>query len=263
MAKHSRIWNREKYEEYLSEGRGQGTGSEYKSWIRIQDFSSQGIVSRVKGRKSGRIHHLMSNNELAYFYLLEWSDEVVDIREQYPLLNLGSAIDAATKAGIKYPVDKVSGFPYVLTCDFMITTAQGLKARTIKMSSELSQKRVLEKLEIERRYWAELGIDWKIVTEKEMSFVKAKNIEWLYPAQDFDPANEPKEINEALKIMIELLENAEYSVIETVRKVETQFSLGAGKGLLLYKYLVLNKKISVDLSKPLNQNILKKVTVPQ
>ena len=169
MSKHSRIWNQEKYKEYLRKGRGQGTGAEYKAWINIQDFASHGIVSRVKGHKTGRIHHLMSNNELAYFYLLDWSDEVKDIREQYPLLDLDSAAAIAARAGIKYPADNISGFPYVLTTDFMITTNQGLKARTVKMSSELNKERVLEKLEIERRYWEGNGIGWKIVTENEIS----------------------------------------------------------------------------------------------
>jgi len=28
---------------------------------------------------------------------------------------------------------------------------------------------VLEKLEIERRYWFKQGIDWKIITENELS----------------------------------------------------------------------------------------------
>lgn len=35
MAKRKRIWNREKYHRYLSEGRGQGTASEL---ITIQGF---------------------------------------------------------------------------------------------------------------------------------------------------------------------------------------------------------------------------------
>ena len=64
----------------------------------------------------------------------------------------------------------------------MISTKSGLKARTIKCSSELSKRRTIEKLEIERRYWQRMGIDWKVVTEHDMSIVKIRNIEWLHPA---------------------------------------------------------------------------------
>jgi hypothetical protein len=42
-------------------------------------------INRVQGWKTNRVHHFISNNELLYFFLLEWSDIVTDIREQYPL----------------------------------------------------------------------------------------------------------------------------------------------------------------------------------
>jgi len=253
MSKHINGWNQGIYEKYLREGRGQGSGKEYKSWIRVQNFSSRGVISRVKGRKTDRVHHLMSNNELAYFYLLDWSDEVTDIREQYPLLDLDSAVSIAARARIKYPADNISGFPYVLTTDFMITTNQGSKARTVKMSSELNKERVLEKLEIERRYWEGNGIDWKIVTENEISFIKAKNIEWLYTAQDFNA-----EIYESiLRFMIQIFNTGGCSAIEAIRMAEEKFSIEAGAGLTLFKYLSLNKKITFDLSEKLNLNMMK------
>jgi len=253
MSKQSHIWYQGIYEKYLCEGRGQRNGKEYKPWIRVQNFSSQGVISRVKGRKSGRVHHLMSNNELAYFYLLDWSDEVTDICEQYPLLDLDSAVDIAARAGIKYPYDNINGFPYVLTTDFMITTKQDIKARTVKMSSELTKERVLEKLEIERRYWEKNGIDWKIVTENEISYVKAKNIEWLYSAQDFNAESYESE----LSFMIQLFKNNGCSVMEAVRLAEEKFLLETGVGLTLFKYLALNKKIIFKISEKLNLNDMK------
>lgn len=258
MAKRERVWNRSVYDRYLREGRGCGSGSGYAPWIWIQNFASNGIVSRVKGRKTERIHHLMSKNELAYFYLLDWSDDVLDIREQYPLLDLETAQKAASQAGIKYPTDNISGFPYVLTCDFMITTLKGLKARTIKLSSELNDKRVLEKLEIERRYWLIYGIDWKIATEKEISYVIAKNIEWVYSVQGFDIENIYKAESDA---MFAMFDNSHCSAAEIVRKIEAEYSLSEGVGLALFKYLLFKKYINVDLGKPLSLNGIKKVSV--
>jgi len=261
MAKHSRLWNRNIYDEYLRQGKGQGAGSDYEAWIRIQDFASKGVVSRIKGRKTGRVHQLMSNNELAYFYHLDWSDDVLDIREQYPLLDLDSAVAIAAQIGVKYPADKISGFPYVLTTDFMVTTRQGLKARTIKMSAELNKKRVLEKLEIEKRYWDIHGIDWKIVTENEISYIKAKNIEWLYSAQDFNATNESTEIIRATETMLNMFETSEQSVKTIAKIVEEKFLLAEGTGLHLFKYLTLNRKISFDLNETLDLNNTKKVWV--
>ena len=249
MPKHRRIWNQDTHNRYLREGRGCGSGPGYIPWIRVQDFASQGVVSRVKGRTTGRVHHLMSNNELAYFYMLDWSENVLDIREQYPLLDLDCALYAAAHAGIKYPTDRISGYPYVLTCDFMVTTASGLKARTIKMSSELNKSRVLEKLEIERRYWLTHGVDWKLVTENEISYRKAKNIEWLYSAQDFIITEDtPGEIKAALELLLRMVCCPEHSIIEVAQIVEDRYSLAKGVGLLLFKYLALNKEIELDLN---------------
>jgi hypothetical protein len=256
MAKHHRVWNQDVYERRIREGLGAGSGADYTPWIHVQDFASNGVVSRVKGRTTGRVHHLMSNNELAYFYILDWSDSVTDIREQYPLSDLSCIMALAAQAGIKYPTDNISGYPYVLTCDFMITTADGLKARTIKMTSELKNARTIEKLEIERRYWLEKGIDWKIVTEREISRQKARNIEWLYTADKFCMTGySNKELESIHSVLLELVESGNHSIVETAKIVDNEFLLPTGTGLSLFKQLVLDRKIVVDLNKPLNLTI--------
>jgi hypothetical protein len=48
----------------------------------------------------------------------------------------------------------------------------------VKPAAELDKARVLEKLEIERRYWQEQGIDWGIITEKDIQSVLVRNIAW-------------------------------------------------------------------------------------
>ena len=198
---------------------------------------------------------IFGNNELACFYILDWSDKVTDIREQYPLINLEKAVRIAEEAGIKYPVDNISGYPYVLTCDFMITTIAGIKARTIKISSELENPRVLEKLEIERRYWQEQDIDWKIVTEHEISYQKAKNIEWLYTAFNSAVADETCRIlKQARDSMQQKLMDNTKSIIEVSQIIENAFHLSAGTGLQLFKQLVLSKAVTVNLNKRLNLN---------
>lgn len=185
MAKRTRIWNEAKYRKYLAEGRGQGELMEYKPWVQVQDFPSKGIVSRVKGRTTGRIHHLMSNLELRYFLLLDWSEKTMDIREQCPLDEIADAIGIADACGIRYPYDNVSGFPYVLTTDFLITVNGGYVARAIKPKTELQKLRVREKLEIERRYWLKRNVEWRIITEDEIPSTKIRNIEWLCSGNDF------------------------------------------------------------------------------
>ena len=253
MAKHRRVWNASVHEKYVREGRGSGWGPGYAPWIYVQDLASLGVASRVRGRKTGRVHHLMSNNELAYFYILDWSDIVIDIREQYPLADLENAVGIAAQAGIRYPRDNISGYPYVLTCDFMITTVDGIKARTIKMTSDLDNPRTLEKLEIERRYWSARGVDWKIVTEREISFQKSKNIQWLYTANSINSAiNEPNARPLARAMMIQMITGGDCSIREAAQAIDREWLFPSGFGMQIFKQLVLNKEITVNLEKPLD-----------
>lgn len=49
------------------------------------------------------------------------------------------AIFIAETAGIRYPYDKASGFPYIMASGFLITTRNGLVARAIKPTKELKK----------------------------------------------------------------------------------------------------------------------------
>ena len=118
----------------------------------------------------------MSNLELRYFLLLDWSEKTIDIREQFPLDEISEAIGIADACGIRYPCDNVSGFPYVLTTDFLITVNGGYVVRAIKPKTELQKLRVREKLEIERRYWLKRNVEWRIVTEDEIPNTKMQMI---------------------------------------------------------------------------------------
>ena len=253
MAKRKRIWNQEKYHRYLSEGRGKGTASEYKPWIYIHDFSSNGIVSRVKGMTTGRIHHLLSNQELWYFYLLDWSEKTMDIREQFPLSELEEAIKIADSLGIRYPYDRKSGFPYVLTSDFLITTGQGNVARSVKLAKDLDNPRVCEKLEIERQYWKRRGVEWRLVTENQVSRAKARNIEWLFsgsPLEELIWVDEKR--NQSMEYFLYLYGDEKIRFPDVLREVEQNFDLKAGTGICIFKTLVVRRKIILEMEKPIN-----------
>lgn len=79
MVRSKRDWTEEKLDRYMKEGRGQGSGRDYKPWIKVSDFSSDGRVSRILGWKTNREHHFMSDGETRLFYLFEWSNRIVDI----------------------------------------------------------------------------------------------------------------------------------------------------------------------------------------
>jgi len=246
MAKHRRKWDESVYRKYLREGRGQGVGSDYTPWLLVQDFPSKGMVSRVQGAKTGRVHHLMSNLETSFFFILDWSDEVVDIREQYPLLDLRQAIEIAEQAKIRYPYDPQSGFPYIMTSDFYIETINGPTVITIKTSSDLENPRVREKLEVERRYWQSRNVIWKVATENEINIRKARNIEWLSQAKDLTYCGIPADKRASCCLYVEAHYSCSALLSELLRAVEIEFHLPPGAGLNIYKHLAYWKRIEFD-----------------
>lgn len=181
MTKRNRSTTAVKIEKWIKEGRGTGEGADYKPWLTIRDVPSRGIATRSKGWKTKRIHHLMSKLELNYLYTLEWSDAVIDIREQYPLLPLERTLEIADDFGIKHPTDPQTNEETVMTTDFLITIATSnglaLRARTIKPSSDLN-KRTIEKFAIEQQFYKEQDIDWGIVTEKDKPEQFIRNIDF-------------------------------------------------------------------------------------
>ncbi|MFC8689554.1 TnsA endonuclease N-terminal domain-containing protein [Brevibacillus porteri] len=183
MAKRNRNTTKQKIENRLEQGRGRGEGANYVPWLKIQDVPSDGRVSRVKGWKTGRVHHLMSKLELMYFYLAEWSPIVVDIREQFPLLPIERTMEIAQELGLNHPKDPVSKEPIVMTTDFLLTVSIGASkhiwARTIKPTERLG-KTELDKFRIEHRFYQEQGIDWGIVTNEDIPLILARNIEFIY-----------------------------------------------------------------------------------
>jgi len=254
VAKYARNWNEKVYRRYIQEGRGQGQGFSYKPWLTVRDFPSLGMVSRIKGDTTGRIHHLMSNHETNLFFLLDWSDNVLDIREQYPLLDISDAINIAEKAKIRYPFDKISGFPYVLTSDFYIETPSGGSVLSVKPTSELNKPRVLEKLEIERRYWLSKGVKWELVTEREINNIKAKNIEWLSQARN--PAHLGV-VAELWPMLLDFFRNHldKAPIIDICKEVERYFGLSDGIGLNAFRYLAYKKQISLEIDQPIESII--------
>jgi len=88
----------------------------------------------------------------------------------------------ALEAGIDYP--SFNNEPIVMTTDFLVTAKRNGKilhyARTVKPSSDLSDERIIEKFEIERRFFNSKNIDWGIITEKELSSVFTNNMEILH-----------------------------------------------------------------------------------
>ena len=249
MGKRRPAWDYQHYLRYLKEGRGQGTGADYKPWIYIHDFPSRGVSARIPGRTTGRIHHLLSRQEEYYFYILDDDPDVLDIREQFPL-RLSETMEIAHTLNVKHPWK--GDFPFVMTTDFLITRTDGLHARTIKCSDELKNPRTIEKFSIEQAYWATRSIDWKIITERQISMDRALNCQWLYSGETPESLiPDPDTRQKALSSLLELMNGESLLPAGCIEPFESVFRLPAGSAIALYKSLIITGAISPDMSRKL------------
>ncbi|HFK1427616.1 MULTISPECIES: TnsA endonuclease N-terminal domain-containing protein [Bacillus cereus group] len=248
-------------EKWIKEGRGSGIGINYKPWLKIQDVSSLGRSTRLKGIKTSRQHEFLSDLERNYFYLTEHSDLIFDIREQFPLLPLEETIVIADELGIKHSTDPKTGEPIVMTTDFLLTVDKGQSvfevARTVKMKDELLKERVLEKFEIEREYWQRRDIDWGIVTEEEIHKVMARNISYIhdyYNIRDYDVFQKMSSrlIEDLSLSLMQRLLNDSRSVRIITSEFDSDTHLPFGSGVTLFYHLLAQKIIVIDMFKPIN-----------
>lgn len=243
-------------ERHIANGFGAGAGADYVPWLRVQDVPSMGRSWKIPGVKIDRIHHLLSDLERAYLLVSEFSENVVDIREQYPLLPVESTQTIARAIGVRYPRYKTTAVPLVLTTDFLLTVKQpngDLKsvARTIKYQQDLEGDdclRTLEKLEVERRFWVNRGVDWRIVTEELFTPDLILNLAFLRKY-----AKLPRGLMD-LSLHLEFIETLEsikaypWSTSETLRKVGNLLSLPYSEARDIFFNLIWRKILRVDLS---------------
>jgi hypothetical protein len=234
-------------------GFGQGEGAAYKPWLRVQDVPSLGRVHRIKGWKHGRVHHLLSDLEARVFFIYEWSLQISDIREQYPLLPLDETLTIAKECGVAHPADIRSKQPIVMTTDFVLTIKKGLAttyhARTIKYAADLIKARTLEKLEIERRYWQARRVDWGIVTEPQASIALAQNVKWVHPffrQIDLYPLDVPA-IQRIASDMTHRARHSDLPLRDLARDCDEKLALARGQGLKVVRHILANRIWRVNM----------------
>lgn len=232
-------------------GDAEGRGADYRPFLQTHRVPSKGLSTRIKGWKTNRTHHLLSKLELFYFYNLEWFSSVVDIREQYPL-HLEHTIDIANELKIHHP-GYTKGVTYTMTTDFLVTVKKdmgfGELARTVKYSHELSKPRVMEKFEIERIYWNSRGIDWGIVTEKEIDSILAQNVEWIHSYQNIKLCSPLTEeiIFPLIPLLSNYLSNQSATLSEITTACDVQLGLKTGISLSAVRHLLVTGKLKANM----------------
>ena len=195
----------------LKKGRGKGSGARYKPWILVSDLSSKGLSVRMRGHKTGRIHHLLSELEAKAFHEFENDGRVLDIREQYPLNRLETRT-IAKRLGIYHPFDPKSDVDIVMTTDFLLDLqfddgAINSVAVSCKYADDTEAIRFREKFEIERIYWNARSVQLVLLDERQVSRDRFNNLQAAHAHHDVDEllAPRPSYFEQGAEAMLEAL----------------------------------------------------------
>jgi len=243
---------------YIAQGYGQGEGVTYKPWLRVQDVPSNGRSRKVLGIKTGRQHHLLSDLEFGYLLVLEFSEQVIDIREAFPIFPTEHAREISVQLGIQYPRFPGTNLLYVMSTDFLVTLqasdgSRRLAARTVKYERAFQQsndlKRTVEKLELEKAIHSAQGIeDWKLVTETTIGSTLMANLIWL---------RKGKSVERHLlhtTVQLQFMDAVEYharpgrALQSVIRAAASSTHIPFADGTMLFKHLVLQKVIRFDIT---------------
>ena len=194
----------------LKERRGQGEGANYRPWINASEFSSNGTACKFVDWKHGRTIQLLSQGELHLYCQLRWNDQVIDIREQFPL-NLQKTVEIADNLHVRHPKNKHTH----MTTDFLVTMADGRYVaysyksnRHLVYGNSSESLRTREKLEIEKNYWNSLGINWNLIFPDDIDHVLVRNIINVVPYYDcshtFDQISMVKHLIAQKKLIVDM-----------------------------------------------------------
>jgi len=248
MSRAPRLFTQEQISKRIKDGRGQGMGKDYQPWLTIQNVPSRGVSHRIYSHKTQRVHHLLSNLELYVFLILDWSNSVRDIREQFPL-NIDDTREICLEHGLRHP--SIQGSEQVMTSDFLIDVNDKKKpqfAIQVKPLKELIKERTIEKLEIERRYWELKGIPWSIVTEQNIPITARKNLEWLSP---FVTEQLESDIWDKLHVIsYSFSKKPNSSIIKLCKEIDLQEKTTVGTTLQYLRTLIANRLVKFDIQQP-------------
>ena len=237
------------YRKKQQEGRCQGDKADFSPGIRTYEIPSLGKTARAFGETTGRVHHCLSQLEKYFFLWLDYDPAVSDIKEQF-LLPLDRTLLIAAQMGIKHPY--ANQVPAVMSTDFCYCKDGHWYAVAIKTTEDLQKPRVQEKLKIEKAYWEKQQIPWRIVTEEDLPRQLILNLQWMHsgkPIAELIPDEELLEhVSEAF---LELFENQDIPFAEIVNVFEAYCGLIPGSVIQLFKQLVMDGKIKLDLTRPI------------
>lgn len=263
----------------LSEGRGQGEKQDYVCWFQCHEENYPGTSFRIYNPKIGRMHQVFGRAQIFLLLQLMYAKDIVDIRENYPLLPAAEFYALYSKRNskglptaetfsitkeykkshpdFKHPKYSGSHDYKVLITDFLITKTDGTQcAISIRTKNSFKDISRFRKHIIEELYWQSRHIPFSVVEKDTINHQFSNNIrDILQPSPLSERAfSQSPHIAYAIKYFQQLFLTSTESVVEIAREIEKKYQLPEGAGINIFYHLMQNRKIRYEMkSKPINK----------
>lgn len=253
------------FQRHLKRKWGLGEGESYKPWFTVRDVkNNKSFRKEIQGLKVPRKHHLLSSLEYNLFLVMDFREDVVDIREQFPLLPLVLSRKIAITLGVQHPlvVGAKTPTPFVMTTDLLITYRRNNLTKYIafcvKSQEELSDERVLAKIEIERVWWESIGVTFKLFTGNKKVKYQSHNILWATDLQRHGLHEAIEKYADEAVALISVGKLFKQGICNTF---SSRFNIDDIDSLNLLRFIIGKQLIKVELSeeyldKALSVNVL-------
>lgn len=237
-----------------------------QSRIKVHNVPSRGRSTRVL--RDGVVLHQLSDLETRLEAELEWRPDVTVIRSQVDLQpERTEAI--AEKLGIRHPRLPVGGKPAIMSTDFYfeidVDGQTSRHARAVKPGSSFALKngckgsalkQIVSKLEIERRYWEDEGVEWRLVTDRQLDRVRAANIRLLISGQALAPDRGEAFWSQALEWTAKsLAKGSDWPISHLAKKSEADGKLPEKDFVACIRHLCSLRLLTFDMSQPFTPDL--------
>lgn len=262
----------------IRDGYGLGHGAAYLAWLSLTRKNPSPESNQVVAflPQLQRAAHYFSRGEYHTALLLLWL-AVQDLREQYPLWPfdfphpLEGAIGAdgidrpwcrgllqiAAAAGIDHGhVVGQRDMPYVATIDLLATAnidgrlmLAGFSSKPIGEANDDVKWRMLERLELERRYLEAIGARYRVTASALIPVLMAGQLEWWLDCATLQFA--PHLALQAEKFSELVTDRPDLSLVDAVANACAKSKLSPESGWLLFRHGAWTQMIDIDPSLPI------------
>ena len=96
--------NIDDFQRHLKNKYGVGEREMYKPWFTVKDVkNNKAFRKEINGVTVPRKYHFLSSLEYMLFLVMDFRNDVIDIREQFPLLPLSLSRKIALQLGVEHP----------------------------------------------------------------------------------------------------------------------------------------------------------------